>query len=70
MKYLKLNDGSTIPQLGMGTWYLGEGYRTSMEEEQALCTGLDAGIALIDTAEMYGGGKTEALASQCIQFYA
>ncbi len=67
MKNLKLVDGTEIPSLGMGTWYLGEGYRTSIEEEQALCAGIDAGLSLIDTAEMYGDGKAEELVGRVIQ---
>lgn len=67
MENLKLKDGSTIPRLGMGTWYLGEGYRASVEEEAALCAGIDAGISLIDTAEMYGDGRAEELVGRVLQ---
>lgn len=56
MNYVTLNDGTQVPSLGMGTWYLGEGRRSAAEEERALRAGIEAGITLIDTAEMYGDG--------------
>lgn len=61
-----LSDGSSIPRLGMGTWYLGEGRRPSSEEERALLAGIDAGLKLIDTAEMYGNGAAEELVSRVL----
>lgn len=56
-----------IPRLGMGTWYLGEGCRPKKEEETALRVGLDSGISLIDTAEMYGDGAAERLVGNAIK---
>ena len=53
--------GATMPALGLGTWFLGEGRRPLAEEEAALLAGIDAGIHLIDTAEMYGSGRAEDL---------
>jgi diketogulonate reductase-like aldo/keto reductase len=67
MRALRLRDGSRIPTLGMGTWYLGEGYRSLPEEEHALMTGIDAGIKLIDTAEMYGDGKAEIFIGKVLE---
>jgi diketogulonate reductase-like aldo/keto reductase len=64
---LRLNDGALIPTLGMGTWYLGEGRRSIDEEESALCTGIDAGMSLIDTAEMYGDGRAEKLVGRVLR---
>lgn len=69
MKTVRLNDGSSIPQLGMGTWYLGEGQRSEAEERSALQAGIEAGISLIDTAEMYGDGRAEELVGKAIQGY-
>lgn len=64
-----LPDGSTMPRLGMGTWYLGEGRRPFDDEVAALRTGLDAGVRLIDTAEMYADGGAERLVGDAIDGY-
>ena len=66
MEYM-LREGDTIPQLGMGTWYLGEGRRPASEEERTLLSGIDAGLRLIDTAEMYGDGKAEELVGRVLR---
>ncbi|WP_407894501.1 aldo/keto reductase [Lacticaseibacillus sp. N501-2] len=59
-----------VPPLGMGTWYLGEGNATrSQAELAALRYGLDHGITVIDTAEMYGEGAAETLVGQAIAPY-
>lgn len=42
-----------MPRLGMGTWFLGENFATRGQEIAALHAGLDAGMQLIDTAQMY-----------------
>lgn len=61
---------TTVPALGMGTWYLGEGDQaTSQQEIAALRYGLDHGLTVIDTAEMYGEGKSETLVGQAIAGY-
>lgn len=65
-KLWTLSDGSSIPRLGMGTWYLGEGRRPLAEEECALLAGIDAGLQLIDTAEMYGNGAAEELVGRVL----
>ena len=67
--YIKLRDGTRIPRLGMGTWFLGENFSTRAQELQAIQAGLDAGIQLIDTAEMYGNGASEQLVGQAIREY-
>ena len=69
MNYVTLNDGTQVPSLGMGTWYLGEGRRSAAEEERALRAGIEAGITLIDTAEMYGDGAAEELVGRAIRGY-
>jgi len=51
-----LPSGERVPQLGKGTWGMGESARKRKEEVAALRLGLDLGLTLIDTAEMYGGG--------------
>lgn len=62
-----LHSGGSIPALGLGTWFLGEGRRSLAEEEAALLAGIDAGIRLIDTAEMYGSGQAEALIGRVLK---
>ena len=61
---------TAIPALGMGTWYLGEGNAAKTQQElSALRYGLDHGIKVIDTAEMYGEGAAETLVGQAIAPY-
>jgi diketogulonate reductase-like aldo/keto reductase len=59
-----LPSGETIPVLGQGTWCLGENSRRRADEIAALRLGLDLGMTLIDTAEMYGDGATEELVGE------
>ncbi len=66
---VSLPDGTSMPRLGMGTWYLGERASTRDEELAALRAGLDAGVRLIDTAEMYGNGAAEELVGEAIRSY-
>lgn len=53
-------DGTTVPVLGQGTWRLGEDPACAADEAAALQAGIELGLTLIDTAEMYGDGATEA----------
>jgi diketogulonate reductase-like aldo/keto reductase len=53
-KTVKLRGGQVAPALGLGSAQLGKGRHPATEEEQALRTGLDLGMTLIDTAEIYG----------------
>ena len=66
---LRLANGDRMPRLGMGTWHLGEGRRPASQEIAALRAGLDAGIRLIDTAEMYADGQAESLVGRAITGY-
>lgn len=66
-KFIKLKNGDTIPRLGMGTWFLGEKQKTREQEIDALQAGIKAGVTLIDTAEMYGNGKSEVLIGEAIK---
>jgi diketogulonate reductase-like aldo/keto reductase len=61
-----LRSGETVPALGQGTWYLGEDPQRRKEEIAALRLGLDLGMSLIDTAEMYGSGAAEQLVGEAI----
>jgi diketogulonate reductase-like aldo/keto reductase len=58
---IELPAGEAIPVLGQGTWGMGEGKHPRKEEERALQLGIDLGMTLIDTAEMYGDGGAEKL---------
>lgn len=55
--------------LGMGTWNMGEDPKKKKDEIAAIRYGLDNGIKIIDTAEMYGEGKSEKLIGQAIKDY-
>lgn len=66
MRTISLPDGTPIPVLGQGTWKMGEGERPAKEEVAALRLGIDFGITLIDTAEMYGDGRSEEVVGQAI----
>ena len=67
IRNLQLRDGSDFPCLGMGTWYIGEIPENRAAEIDALHAGLDEGVTLIDTAEMYGSGRSEALIGEAIR---
>jgi aldehyde reductase len=58
--------GERVPALGMGTWNLGDDPATRAEEIATLRLGLDLGVRLIDTAEMYGEGLSEQLIGEAI----
>ena len=51
MNYVTLNDGTQVPSLGMGTWYLGGGRRNLDDGEKGLQAGAEEGFTLIGTAE-------------------
>ena len=61
-----LPDGTKVSVLGQGTWYMGENYSKRNEEIKALKLGLELGMNLIDTAEMYGDGLSEELVGEVI----
>ncbi|MFZ1152191.1 MAG: aldo/keto reductase [Xanthobacteraceae bacterium] len=63
---VKLPDGSVVPALGQGTWHLAQGRHPQAAEEEALRTGLSLGMTLIDTAEVYSNGHSEALINHAI----
>lgn len=61
MKEIILPNGTVLPNLGLGTWFMGEDYRSRQEEIQVLQEGIRRGIRVLDTAEMYGNGAAEEL---------
>ena len=66
MKTILLPSGERVPALGQGTWNMGDHEATRAGEIAALRMGLDHGLTLIDTAEMYGSGRSEALVAEAI----
>ena len=66
IRTVTLPDGASVPALGLGTWYMGEQSATRATEVAALRTGMDCGLTLIDTAEMYGDGAAEELVGKAI----
>lgn len=66
---VRFPDGTTVPALGQGAWHLGQGRHPPAVEEEAVHTGISAGMTLIDTSGNYGNGRSEqfighAIASQ------
>ena len=69
MKQLTLKNGITVPAIGQGTWHVGDDVSMHDREVEALRTGIDSGMTLIDTAEMYGYGKSELVVGDAIKTY-
>jgi diketogulonate reductase-like aldo/keto reductase len=66
MRTTTLPDGTAVPVLGLGTWHMGERTQDAAAEVAALRLGLDLGVSLIDTAEMYGEGGAEEVVADAI----
>jgi diketogulonate reductase-like aldo/keto reductase len=67
MRKVKLPADEQVPAFGMGTWQLGDDPAKRAEEIATLRLGLDLGARLIDTAEMYGEGRSEELVGEAIR---
>ncbi len=63
---VELADGTLVPTLGQGTWHMGERGADRRREAEALRLGLDLGMTLIDTAEMYAEGGAEEVVAEAI----
>ncbi|CAG9297176.1 aldo/keto reductase [Celerinatantimonas diazotrophica] len=63
---IQLPDGAEIPALGQGTWWMGDDADLRHQEIEALRRGVELGLTVIDSAEMYGDGKSEALVGEAI----
>lgn len=63
---VSLPDGTQVPALGQGTWMMAEQPARRRDEIAALRAGIDLGLTLIDTAEMYGDGASETLVGEAI----
>ena len=61
MRFVELLGGEKVPALGLGTWNIGVGDPDEAAQLRALQAGIAQGMTLIDTAEMYGDGRSEAL---------
>jgi diketogulonate reductase-like aldo/keto reductase len=66
MREVTLPDGERVPALGQGTWHMGERRAARAQEVRALRHGLDLGLGLIDTAEMYGEGGAERVVGEAM----
>ena len=66
MKHVTLPGGKVVPSLGQGTWKMGERAERRADEIAALRAGVELGMTLIDTAEMYGDGAAETLISEAL----
>jgi diketogulonate reductase-like aldo/keto reductase len=66
VRTIKLSGGETVSALGQGTWHMGEGERPRAVEAAALREGIERGLTLIDTAEMYADGGAEEVVAEAI----
>ena len=67
VRSLPLPSGRPMPVLGQGTWGMGEDPRKRRQEVAAIELGLEIGMTLIDTAEMYGNGGAEEIVGEAIE---
>lgn len=66
MRTVTLRTGEKVPVLGLGTWRMGERASERVAELKAVQLGLEFGIRLVDTAEMYGEGKAEEIVGEAL----
>ncbi len=66
VRTVALPSGERIPALGLGTWHMAEDPRRRKAERAALARGLDLGLRLVDTAELYADGAAEELVAEAI----
>src|SRR5208337_3193836 len=66
MREVRLQRGVEVPVLGQGTWFMGEDPSRREEEMAALRRGVEIGMTVIDTAEMYGEGETERFLGEAL----
>ena len=69
MKKVILKSGVAVPTIGQGTWKIGDLPDKREQKIAALRTGIEHGMTLIDTAEMYGSGRSESLVGEAIAPY-
>ena len=61
-----LPGGERVPALGQGTWHMGESRRRAQDEAKAIRLGIELGLTLIDTAELYGNGGAEEMLAPAV----
>jgi len=66
MKMISFSDGASVPALGQGTWMMAQSPDRRSQEIAALREGVELGMTLIDTAEMYGDGAAEELVAEAV----
>jgi diketogulonate reductase-like aldo/keto reductase len=66
-KTVHLPSGEQLPALGQGTWEMGDNARTRKAEIAAIGAGVDLGMTVVDTAEMYGEGESEKLIAEALK---
>lgn len=66
-KTINFSDNLVLPAIGQGTWYMGEKASLRRQEADALRAGIDLGLTLIDTAEMYADGRAEEVVGEAIR---
>lgn len=66
IKQVVFPDGKTVPAIGQGTWFMGESAQRRRAEVSALQAGIDLGMTLIDTAEMYADGGAEEVVGEAL----
>ncbi|HEX3953180.1 MAG TPA: aldo/keto reductase [Stellaceae bacterium] len=62
-----LPDGESVPALGQGTWHMGENRGRAAEEAASVRLGIELGMTLVDTAEMYGNGAAEEVVARAAE---
>ncbi|WP_157953037.1 aldo/keto reductase [Limnobaculum parvum] len=67
MRYITLPSGDDVPVFGQGTWFMGERSSDIQREIQTLRHGIERGLSLIDTAEMYADGGAERVVGAAIK---
>src|SRR5712691_11725965 len=66
-RFVTLRNEERVPALGQGTWHMGEDRRRAADEAAAVRLGIDLGMTLIDTAEMYGSGGAEEMVARAAE---
>jgi diketogulonate reductase-like aldo/keto reductase len=66
IRTVRLPSGEPLPVLGQGGWALGDDPTERRDQIAAVCLGIDLGLSLIDTAEMYGDGASERLVGEAL----
>jgi diketogulonate reductase-like aldo/keto reductase len=67
MRRIPLPGGQSVPALGLGTWRMGEARGSEAAEIKAIARGVELGMTLVDTAEMYGSGEAERRVGKAVK---